>query len=227
MSPSTAPSKPPVASGWRFGAVVAVLALYALLSHWLMVHEASGAFTVALLFGPLLLAVGATGWHRRQWGVLAGCVALLLVLAAVVWRGVVIDAMRLYVLQHAAIHLMLAWGFGITLRTGSTPLISMLAQQVHGRLGQPFTPVQAAYTRTLTQLWVVFFLGMVALSLLLYVATPWTVWSFFCTVITPLAAVAFFLGEHVWRRWRHPEFPRVTPRTAFEAWQRHGRPDTP
>jgi uncharacterized membrane protein len=227
MSPSTAPNKPQVASGWRFGAVVALLALYALLSHWLMVHEATGVFTVALLFGPLLLAVGAKGWHRRQWGVLAGCVALLAVLAAVVWRGVVIDAMRLYVLQHAAIHLVLAWGFGITLRAGSTPLISLLAQQLHGRLGQPFTPALAAYTRALTQLWVVFFLAMVALSLLLYAATPWTVWSFFCTVLTPLAAVAFFLGEHVWRRWRHPEFPRVTPRAAFEAWQRHGRAGTP
>jgi uncharacterized membrane protein len=227
MSPSTAPNKPHVASGWRFGAVVAVLALYALVSNWLMINEASGAFTVALLFGPLLLAVGATGWHRRQWGVLGACLVLLAVLAAVVWRGVVIDAMRLYVLQHAAIHLVLAWGFGITLRAGATPLISMLAQQVHGRLGQPYTPAQAAYTRTLTQLWVVFFLGMVVVSLALYVAAPWPVWSFFCTVITPLAAVALFLGEHVWRRWRHPEFPRVTPRVAFEAWQRHGRADTP
>jgi uncharacterized membrane protein len=225
MSPSSAPSNPPrpATTGWRLGVGVVALALYALLSHWLMVHAATGAFTIALLFGPLLLLVAAAGWQRRQWLTLAGCAVLLGVLAAVVWRGVVLDAQRLYVLQHGAIHLVLAAGFGITLREGSTPLIALLAQQVHTRIGQPFTPAMAAYTRSLTQLWVGFFIGMVALSLALYALAPWAVWSFYCTVLTPLATVALFFGEHGWRRWRHPDFPRVTPRAAFEAWQRHGR----
>jgi uncharacterized membrane protein len=226
MSPSSAPSKaqpPRQAAAWRLGAVAVLLAGYALLSHWLMVHQAAGTLTVGLLFGPLLLAVAAAGWQRRQWPVLAGCVLLLGVLAAVVWRGVVLDAQRLYVLQHGAIHLVLAWGFGLTLREGGTPLISLFAQQVHARMGFPFTAAEAAYTRRLTQVWVGWFIGMVVLSALIYGVAPWTVWSFYCTVVTPLATVALFLGEHVWRRWRHPEFPRVTPRAAFEAWQRHGR----
>lgn len=227
MWPSTAPSKPPqpvpnVPAGWRLGALVTLLAAYALLSHWLMVNAATSPLTVALLFGPLLVAIGATGWHRRQWATLAACVALLGVLAAVVLRGVVLDAQRLYVLQHAAIHLALAWAFAFTLRPGSQALITAVAEGLHGRLQLPFTPAIAAYTRGVTQWWTGFFLGMVVVSLAVYALAPWPVWSFFCTVLTPLAAVLMFMGEYAWRRYAHPEFPRVTPRAAFEAYRRHG-----
>jgi uncharacterized membrane protein len=169
-----------------------------------------------------LLAIGAAGWQRRQWATLAACAALGALLAAVVLRGVVLDAQRLYVLQHGAIHLALGWAFALTLRAGSQPLISAVAQGLHGRLGLPYTPAIAAYTRGVTQLWAGFFFAMVVVSLLIYASLPWAVWSLFCTVVTPLAAVLLFVGEYAWRRHAHPEFPRVTPRAAFEAYQRHG-----
>lgn len=225
MSPSTAPSKPAgaAAAAWRLAAGAAALLAYALLSNWLMVHHAQAPITVALLFGPLLLAVAGMGWQRRQWLTLAACVVLLLVLAVVVWRGAVLDAQRLYVLQHGGIHLALAWTFGLTLRGDAQPLISSLAQAVHGRLGQPFTPALALYTRGVTQLWAGYFLGMVALSALIYVLAPWSVWTLYCTVLTPLAAGVLMVGEHAWRYWRHPEFPRVSLRAGFEAYQRSGR----
>lgn len=215
-----------MAAAWRVAATVAMpvllVAAYALLSRWLMVHHANAPLTVALLFGPLLLALAAAGWRKRQWATLVGCAVLTAALVGVVLRGGVPDAQRLYVLQHAAIHLALAWGFLITLRQGEKPLITLLAEELHGRLGQTFTPALAAYTRSLTQLWAGYFLGMVVLSLLLYLSTPWDWWSLFCTVITPLAAVLLFLVEYRWRYRRHPEFPRVTPRAAFLAYQRHG-----
>ncbi len=214
-----------MAVAWRVGATVVLplllVASYAVLSHWLMVHQANAPLAVALLFGPLLLALAAAGWRKRQWATLAACAVLLGVLVVVTLRGGVPDAQRLYVLQHAAIHLALAWGFLITLRQGEKPLITLLAEGVHGRLGQAFPPALAGYTRGVTQLWAGYFLGMVLLSLLLYLRTPWDWWSFFCTVITPLAAVLLFFAEHHWRYRRHPEFPRVTPRAAFEAYQRH------
>ncbi len=227
MSPSTAPSDATPGHGaplWPALLVAGFIAGYAVLSNWLMVHAANAPYTVALLFGPLLLAVAGVGWRRRQWLTLAACAALLAVLAAVVATGGVRDVQRLYVLQHAAIHAALAWGFAVTLREGATPLISALAQGVHARLGQAFTPALAAYTRGLTRAWALFFVGMIAASLLLYALAPWPWWSFFCTVLTPLLAVGFFAGEHVWRYRRHPEFPRVSMRTAFEAYQRHRQP---
>ncbi|HRD98777.1 MAG TPA: hypothetical protein PLA97_20545, partial [Rubrivivax sp.] len=77
--------------GWRIAAVALSLLGYALLGHWLMLHAANQPWAVAALFGPLLVAVGGMGWHRRQWATLAACAALLALLAAIVWRGGVTD----------------------------------------------------------------------------------------------------------------------------------------
>ena len=227
MSPSTAPSSAPGAgaAAARAGAVAIALVAYALLSNWLMVHAANRPVTVALLFGPLLLAVAAMGWQRRQWATLGACALLLGVLAVVVWRGGVVDAQRLYVLQHAGIHAALAWSFGLTLRGGSRPLISALAQGVPRRLGQEFTPAMAHYTRGVTQLWVGYFVAMIVFSALLYLLAPWSWWTLYCTVLTPIAAGLLMVAEHLWRYHRHPEFPRVSLRAGFEAYQRSGRND--
>ena len=208
---------------WRLAALGAGLVAYALLSNWLMVHAAAKAWTVALLFGPLLLAVAALGWHRRQWLTLAVCAALLAALVAVVWRGGVADAQLLYVLQHAGLHLALAWVFGSTLRGDEKPFITTLAEGLHARLGQAFSPELALYTRGVTWLWTGYFLATPVLSALIYFSTSWPVWTLYCTVLTPLAAAALFVGEHLWRRLRHPEFPQVTLRAALDAYQRSGR----
>ena len=223
MSPSTAPSKALAAVLLTVAALVA----YALLSHWLMVHKAQEPWTLALLFGPLLLALGGMGWAKRQWLTLVACAALLLVLIAVliavVLRGGVVDAQRLYVLQHGAIHAALAWSFGMTLRGAEKPFITGLAEGLHGRLGQPFTPALALYTRGVTALWAGYFGAMLVLSALLYALAPWPWWSLFCTVFTPLLAAALFVAEYLWRYQRHPDFPRVTMRAAFDAYQRSGQ----
>lgn len=216
-----------MAKPWRAALAVAVPVLllvgYALLSNWLMVHAANEPYTVALLFGPLLLAVGGMGWRQKQWATLAACVVLLGVLVAVVFKGGVQDAQRMYVLQHGGIHLALAWGFGLTLRPGQKPLITALAEGVHGRLGQTFTPALAAYTRRLTLVWAGFFLAMIAVSVALYAAAPWSWWSFFCTVLTPIAAGLLFAAEHGLRYHWHPEFPRVSMKAAIDAYQNHAK----
>ena len=210
-------------SVWRMAALGAGLAAYALLSNWLMVHAAAQAWTVALLFGPLLLGIAAMGWHKRQVLTLAACAALLALLVAVVWRGGVADAQLLYVLQHAGLHFTLAWAFGITLWGDEKPFITTLAEGVHARLGQSFSPELAQYTRGVTWLWTAYFLATPALSALIYILMSWPAWTLYCTVLTPLAAAALFVGEHLWRLWRHPEFPRVTLRAALDAYQRSGR----
>ena len=215
MSPSTARSNARGVAGWRVLAAAAVLSGYALLSHLLMVHAAQEPWAVAALFGPLLLALAGAGLQRRQPWVLVACGTLLALLALIVLRGGVQDMHRMYVLQHAGIHLVLAFGFGITLRPGATPLITAMAQRLHS----DFTPALRAYTRWLTGLWVQYFLGMVALSFTLYALAPGEVWSLFGNLVTPAAAVALFVGEHVLRYWRHPEFERVTLRSAFEAYR--------
>lgn len=194
------------------------LVAYSLLSWGLMARAPDRAWTVLALFGPLLSALALAGWQRRHTPTLAGCAALGLLLLLVWWRGGV-DVNRLYVMQHAVIHAVLGWGFAVTLRPGGTPLITHMATYVHA---QPLSPEQRAYTRRLTVGWALYFAGMVLLSLALYALAPWSWWSFFCTVLTPAAAVAVAVLEHAWRHWRHPEFQPVSLQRALQAWRHQG-----
>lgn len=203
-------------TGWRVAALLAFVAAYAVASHLLMTHASNHPWTVAALFGPLLAAAAWSGWHARQPRLLLGCALALVVLVTVVARGGVDDVNRLYVLQHAGIHLALAFTFGITLRAGSTPLIVAMGEKVH----REFTAEMRAYARRVNIAWVVFFIGMVMISLVIYALAPWPWWSFFCNLVTPLAAVGFFVGEHLWRYWQHPHFEPVSLRAAWDAYQR-------
>ena len=63
---------------------------------------------------------------------------------------------------------------------------------------------------------------MVALSLGLFAAAPWWWWSAFANLVTPVAAVALFVGEYLLRYRLHPEFERVTLGQALKAYR-----DTP
>ena len=213
----------PNAAAWRAAAAVVALAGYALLSNWLMAHAPEHPWTVALLSGPLVLAVAAMGWQRRLWWTLVACVALLAGLALLVLRGGVTDLEHLYVLQHGGIHLALAWSVGLTLRAGHKPLITTMAEGVHRRLGQDFPPALALYTRRLTQVWVGYFLAMTLLSALLYALTSWPWWSLFCTVLSPLSVATLFVAEYLWRYHRHPEFPRASIQAVLQAWRQTRR----
>jgi uncharacterized membrane protein len=219
MWPSTARNKARTGSPlWLLGAGALAVAVYAVVSNWLMVHAALSPWAVAILFGPLLIAVAGGAWATRQTGLLLACAAGVLLLAAVVARGGVQHINLLYVLQHAGIHVALALAFAATLRSGATPLITGLAATVH----RQFTPAMRAYTRWLTGLWCAYFVGMVVLSFLLYLLAPWPWWSFFCNILTPVFAVLLFVAEHLLRYWRHPDFERVSMRSALAAYQRSG-----
>jgi uncharacterized membrane protein len=202
--------------------VAAAVLAYALASYALMAHAPGHPWAVAALFGPLLLAVTAAGWHRRHLPTLLVCAGVAALLAAVVARGGVRDLHRLYLLQHAGIHLALGWGFAVSLRRGTTPLITMLAERVHERL----TPDMRAYTRVLTLAWAAYFGAMVLLSVAVYALAPWRWWSFFATLVTPASAVAFFVGEHLWRYRRHPEFERASLGAAWQAYRRRAEAES-
>ena len=55
--------------------------------------------------------------------------------------------------------------------------------------------------------------------LVLYAWAPWAWWSLFANLLTPVAALGFFVGEHVLRYWMHPEFERVSLAQAVRAYR--------
>ena len=201
---------------WRLIGLVVLLAAYALLAHALLLHAAGEPWVVAALFGPLLVPVAGIAFRRRHAPTLMACAALFLLLVAVVAWGGVADVSRLYVMQHAGIHLALAWGFGVTLRRGSTAVITVLAEQVHGGISS----AMRGYTRRLTQVWVAYFVSMALASIVLYAWAPWAWWSLFANLLTPMAAAALFVAEYGLRyRW-HPDFERASMAQAVAAYRR-------
>ncbi len=197
---------------------VVALAAYGLASHALMLHAADRPWAVAVIVGPLLLALAATAWRRRHLPSLLGCAAAAVAVGWLSQHGSLLDVHRLYVLQYVAIHLSLGAGFGLTLRGGTTPLITQLASWVHSDFSSPMRD----YTRRLTALWVLYFCAMAAASIVVYALAGWAWWSLFANLLTPLAVALFFFGEH-WLRYRlHPEFERVSVQRALQAYRRWG-----
>jgi uncharacterized membrane protein len=192
-----------------------LVAAYAALSHWLMLSAPDRPWAVAVLFGPLLALMLGVGLARRHGPSIACGLVLVAVLVAVVRSGGVDDINRLYVLQYLGIYLALAWSFGITLRRGSTALITRFATHVHGSL----PPAMVQYTSRLTAWWVAFFVGMGTVAVVLYLWTPWSWWSLFANVLTPIALLIMFVGEHLLRYRLHPEFERATLMQAVQAYR--------
>ena len=216
----------------RLLAGAAAVAAAAIASHWLMLDAAARPWGALLVLAPLLVGFALYALQRRHVAALAACAfgALLIgvTLAAVLRRGDPADLQRLYLLQHAGAHAALGLVFGLTLRPGRRALVTRLAATVHERL----TPAMEVYTRRLTVAWTVYFAAMTLLSLLLHAFAPWSAWSVFANLVTPVCLLVFFVGEHLLRyRW-HPEFERVDVRRSLDAWRRrhdasHAAPTRP
>jgi uncharacterized membrane protein len=123
----------------------------------------------------------------------------------------------LFLVQHAGMHAALGAGFALTLRRGRQPLISMLAERVHGHL----TPAMARYTRQVTLAWGLYFTAMTLSSVGLYASGCIEVWSLLVNAGTPLATLAMFAGEYLLRYRLHPEFERVGFIESVRAWRAH------
>lgn len=209
--------------GARRGQVALVLGLglvlaYAGLCHWLVARYPASALSQVTVLGPMTL-LGAVGlWKdglRVAALVLISGVGALIALCA----NATLPVEWLYLVQHAGVQAGLGWWFGRTLRAGREPFISGLAARVHRGL----TPEMAVYTRGVTQLWTGCFLLLAVLSLLLFVLAPLSVWSVFANLVSPLSALALFIGEYLWRYRRHPEFERATLLDAVRAYQDSAR----
>ncbi len=200
------------------GLIVTGGAAYAVLSHQLMTHATHSPWALAAMLGPvaafLLISVRRSG-HRALALLLAVGVVALIALSA---NGRALPAEWLYLAQHAGWNAGLGLWFGSTLFGGATPLISQVARRVHRGLA----PGMAAYTRQVTWVWTLYFVAMTAVSLLLFVAAPFSAWSLFANVMTPALLAVLFVGEPIVRYRLHPEFERVGLMATVRAYSQPG-----
>lgn len=188
--------------------------VYVAASHGLMTRAPGWRWNAVFIVGPMLALLAAFAWQRRQHLLAAIAAAALtgLGLQAAIGGGLAPEL--LYVAQHAGIHAVLAVVFAATLRPQREPLITTLARRVHASL----TPPMEAYSRRVTVAWALYFAAMAGLSVALYALAPFTVWAVFANLVTPLAVLAFFVGEFVLRYRLHPEFERATLADAVRAY---------
>jgi uncharacterized membrane protein len=191
-------------SRWRLALLLLVGVAYAGLSHWMTLFHATAPWAVVVLLGPLWLAVMgfAASWFGR-WGFIA-MAALGIGGFSLVLLGEAGDPNRLYVLQHVAINSALCGWFGSTLRGKGLPLITQFAQRVH-----PLKGHMQAYTTQLTRIWTGYFAVVVVASIAIYMTRPFSDWSLFANVLSPVMVALLFVGEHLVRYRIHPEFERT------------------
>ena len=195
-------------------------AAYILVSHWLMTSAPASPWNAVVIVAPMLVAAAVVAWRRGQRALALVAAAATAALVVQAGRGGGVAAEALYLGQHVAIHLLLAFVFGSTLAAGHEPLVSALARRVHGSL----TPAMAAYSRRVTVAWTVYFVAMAVLSIVLFATAPFAAWATFANLVTPLAIVAMFGGEYLLRYRLHPEFERATITQAVRAYADRDRP---
>jgi len=196
-------------------------AAYLLGSHWLMTSAPASPWNAVVVVGPMLVAAGVVAWQRGQRALALVAAAATAALVVQAGRGGGVAAETLYLGQHVAVHLLLAFVFGSTLAAGREPLVSALARRVHGSL----TPAMAAYSRRVTVAWTVYFVAMAVLSIVLFATAPFVAWAAFANLVTPLAIVAMFVGEYLLRYRLHPEFERATITQAVRAYADRAQPN--
>lgn len=132
-----------------------------------------------------------------------GCAVVLALTSAIWWlspSGINVSS----AIPHALAYLSLLTVFGASLAPGRKPIITILAEASRGTLPPPVL----LYTRRVTWAWCLFCAGQLAVSMLLLLFAPVTVWSAFVNLCNLPLLAAMFCGEFAWRKWRHGSWPQ-------------------
>jgi uncharacterized membrane protein len=187
-----------MASGRRLqlAAVVLFLIAYSVLSHYSNLHPQAHDFRTLLALAPMLTLglVLLWRWSGALMALLAAAAAAYLLRAF--WPLFAQNFSIVYLLQQAGFYSIMAFTFGRSLRKGSIPLCTQIADKVHG----PLSALELRYTRQVTVAWVIFFLGNVAANFLLFEFAPLSVWSVFVNFCSLPLILLMFAAEYAVRR---------------------------
>jgi uncharacterized membrane protein len=192
-----------MASGRRLqlAAVLLFFIAYSVLSHYSNLNLQALDLRTLLALAPML-ALGLVllwRWSGALMALLAAAAAAYLLRAF--WPVFAQNFSIVYLVQQIGFYSIMAFTFGRSLRKGSVPLCTQLADKVHG----PLSALELRYTRNVTVAWVIFFLCNVAANVLLFEFAPLRVWSVFVNFCSLPLILLMFVAEYAVRR-------RVLPR---------------
>ena len=198
-------------------AIIVLAAAFPVTAH-LSVVWTSPSLAVACI-AILGLVVLLPGLASRRWQAVTGAVLLSAALPWLLRSNLV--WLPLYAPSVLG-DLAACWLFGHTLGAGRTPLVTRLVQVLHAP--EPLPEAVSVYTRRLTALWALLFLGLGAVSALLALfadphgilalmgwqtgfTVPQRLWSLFANCLEYVLVAALMGGEYLWRRRRFPQQP--------------------
>ena len=188
----------------QFAAVLLFFVAYSVLSHYSNLNPQALDLRTILALAPMLTLAVVMVW---RWS--GALVALLAAVAAAVvlrtfWTLFTQNFMVVYLVQQVGFYSLMAFTFGRSLRTGSVPLCTQLADKVHG----PLTALELRYTRSVTIAWTLFFVLNLAASFLLFEFAPLPVWSVFVNFCALPLILLMFVVEYALRRRVLPQVQR-------------------
>ena len=198
---------------WTIG--IAVIVGYALLSHATASASGSSVMGAMVALGPMFGISFLMAWRAKQRWPLLGLWGVVCTLLYASRQVLITHYHWVFLLEHVGTYSALGATFGLTLRQGHMPIISGLAQKVHGDL----TPGLARYTRAVTWAWTLYFAGVATLSLLLFGLAPLPVWSGFAYLLGVPILVLMFLVEYAVRCWVLPREDRTGLISAIRAYR--------
>lgn len=207
----------PVPRKRRFVAFAVVVSGIGIVLAYLSLRDTHPALGATLsLVPPAALALSAVRRSARGAWLWIGVAAI----AAVLLAGFELAERHfagVFLVDHAGVNLALAFAFGRTLAAGQEPLCTRFARMIHGALPSEVE----RYTRGVTVAWTVFFLAVVALSLILYFGGYHEAWSLLATVASPVLLALMFLVEYAVRLRVLPHWERIGILGGIRAFSRH------
>ena len=187
-----------MASGRRLqlAAVLLFFIAYSVLSHYSNLNPQAHDLRTVLALAPMLTLglVLLWRWSGALVTLLAAAAAAYLLRAF--WPLFAQNFSIVYLVQQTGFYSIMAFTFGRSLRAGSVPLCTQLADRVHG----PLSELELRYTRQVTVAWVIFFLCNVAANFLLFEFAPLRVWSVFVNFCSLPLILLMFAAEYTVRR---------------------------
>jgi uncharacterized membrane protein len=180
----------------QLAAVLVVLVAYPVLSHYSNLNPQAHDLRTLLALAPMLTLglVLLWRWSGALMALLAAAAAAILLRAF--WPQFAQNFPVVYLVQQVGFYSIMALTFGRSLRQGSVPLCTEIADKVHG----PLSALELRYTRKVTLAWVIFFLLNLAATFLLFEFAPLRVWSMFVNFCSLPLILLMFAAEYAVRR---------------------------
>jgi uncharacterized membrane protein len=180
----------------QLAAVLVVLVAYSVLSHYSNLNPQAHDLRTLLALAPMLTLglVLLWRWSGALMALLAAAAAAILLRAF--WPQFAQNFPVVYLVQQVGFYSIMALTFGRSLRQGSVPLCTEIADKVHG----PLSALELRYTRKVTLAWVIFFLLNLAATFLLFEFAPLRAWSMFVNFCSLPLILLMFAAEYAVRR---------------------------